>query len=60
MERTSLMQMSNQDLRSMLSEKQTELKNMRFKVAQGQLKNPKKINETRKIIARILTQLNKK
>lgn len=48
------------DLQTMLAEKREELRELRFKVSEKQLKNVVKISEVKKTIAQILTLLNSK
>ncbi|MBU1180233.1 50S ribosomal protein L29 [Patescibacteria group bacterium] len=45
------------ELKRMLKENHEKLQDMRFKIANRSLKNVKGINNTKKIIARILTAL---
>lgn len=46
-----------QDLKSKLNELKTELFNLRFQLATGQLENPMRIREVKKSIAQIKTIL---
>ncbi len=55
MELQELQQKSVQDLRELLAETRQELRELRFKASEGQLKTIHKISATRKTIARILT-----
>ena len=50
---------SKAELERMLKENHEKLQDMRFKVANRSLKNVKDINNTKKIIAQILTALGK-
>lgn len=58
MEIKELQKKSVQDLHKLLAEKRDELRALRFKVANKQLKDIRDIRETRKAIAQILTVLN--
>ena len=46
------------ELRKDLAAEQEKLVNLRFDLAAGKVKNIKSVNETRKLIARLLTMLN--
>ena len=48
------------DLQTLLAGKREELRELRFKVSEKQLKNVVEIGEVKKTIARILTLLNSK
>ncbi len=48
------------DLQALLAEKREDLRNMRFKVAQRQLKKVHDVKNTRHEIARILTVIKEK
>lgn len=50
-----LRQNSSQDLNSKLNDLKTELFNLRFQLATGQLENPMRIREVKKSIAQIKT-----
>jgi len=52
-----LRQSSPQDLQVKLSDLKTELFNLRFQLATGQLENPMRIREVKKSIAQIKTIL---
>ena len=52
-----LRQSSPQDLQVKLSDLKTELYNLRFQLATGQLENPMRIKEVKKSIAQIKTIL---
>jgi large subunit ribosomal protein L29 len=52
-----LRQNSPQDLNSKLNDLKTELFNLRFQLATGQLENPMRIREVKKSIAQIKTIL---
>lgn len=56
----TLVKKSEKDLHDLLQEKRAFLRELRSKVAQGQLKDVREIRETRKIIAQVLTILNNK
>jgi len=51
---------SESELQRLLEEEREKLREMRFKVAQRQLKKVNDIQKTKKIIAQILTLLNNK
>ncbi|HAW60237.1 MAG TPA: 50S ribosomal protein L29 [Actinobacteria bacterium] len=51
---------SDEELRQKLNEVKTELFNLRFQLATGQLDNPLKIKEVRKDIARIKTVIRER
>lgn len=55
MKAKEIRQMSDKELNSKLLELKTELFNLRFQVATGQLDNPLRINSVRKNIARVKT-----
>ena len=55
MQQTTLHTMSKGELQSMLHEKQDELRKMRFKSSQGQFNDIRKIRNTKREIASILT-----
>lgn len=48
------------ELQKELSDYREKLRKLKFDLAQGKVKNIKEINGTKKIIARIMTILNKK
>jgi ribosomal protein L29 len=48
----------NKDLHKLLAEHREQLRALRFKVANNQLKDVSQMNKTKKTIARILTILN--
>lgn len=60
MEFADLKNKSEKELREMLAEKRDELRELRFKTAEKQLKNVRAIRECKKSIARILTLLTVK
>ena len=60
MEFKELKNKSESELQRLLEEEREKLREMRFKVAQRQLKKVNDIRETKKIIAQILTLLNNK
>lgn len=55
MKAKEIRQMSEMELQSQLTELKTELFNLRFQLATGQLDNPLRINTVRKDIARVKT-----
>lgn len=55
MKAKEIRQMSETELQSQLTELKTELFNLRFQLATGQLDNPLRINTVRKDIARVKT-----
>ncbi len=60
MEYKDLKNKKESELHNLLSEKRNELRDLRFKDANKQLKTVNKISEIKKDIARILTLLNEK
>lgn len=60
MEFVDLKKKNEKDLHELLSEKRDELRELRFKVSEGQLKDNRLIRRTRKMVAQILTLLNQK
>ena len=60
MEFKELKNKSESELQRLLEEERDKLREMRFKVAQRQLKRVKDIQKTKKIVAQILTLLNNK
>ena len=60
MEIADLKRKTEKDLRGLLIEKRTALRELRFKAGEGQLKDVREIREARKAIAQILTLLNQK
>ena len=52
--------LQTEDLPKLLKEKRESIKELRFKLGAGGLKNTKELRENKKDIARILTILNKK
>lgn len=50
-------EMSDQELQERLNELKSELFNLRFQLATGQLENPMRIREVKKNIARVKTVL---
>jgi large subunit ribosomal protein L29 len=50
-------EMSDADLEQKLKDARTELFNLRFQLATGQLDNPARIKEAKKDIARVLTEM---
>ncbi|MBI4779247.1 50S ribosomal protein L29 [Candidatus Falkowbacteria bacterium] len=51
---------TEKELRQFLAESRDKLRDLRFKDANKQLKNVREIRDIKKIIARVLTLLNKK
>ena len=60
MKATELRNKSGEELASMLNDLKTELFNLRFQLAINQLDNPRKIKETKKEIARVMTVIAEK
>ena len=60
MELKDLLKKSEKDLHKALAESREKLRALRFKDSANQLKNVREIRSTKKIVARILTLLNKK
>ncbi|OGH71136.1 MAG: 50S ribosomal protein L29 [Candidatus Magasanikbacteria bacterium RIFCSPHIGHO2_02_FULL_51_14] len=60
MEIADLKRKTEKDLRELLREKRTALRELRFQAGEGQLKDVREIREARKAIAQILTLLNQK
>ena len=58
MEMSELRQKSKDDLQKSLAEEREKLRQLRFDLAAGKVKNIRQIREVKKIIARILTLLN--
>lgn len=55
-----LHEMSKEELVAKLSELRTELFNLRFRHATGQLENPMRLNDVKKDIARVKTILRER
>ena len=55
-----LRQKSNEELNLLLSESQKKLRELRFNLASGKVKNVRSVRALKKDIARILTILNEK
>ncbi|MFH1780505.1 MAG: 50S ribosomal protein L29 [Candidatus Nealsonbacteria bacterium] len=55
---SEIRQKSKNELESMLQEKRERLRNLRFDLASGKVKNFREIRELKKEIARILTLLH--
>ncbi|HOX60946.1 MAG TPA: 50S ribosomal protein L29 [Candidatus Magasanikbacteria bacterium] len=55
MEYTDIKNLSEKDLRQLLADNQNELRELRFKAGERQLKNFNVIKETRRAIAKIIT-----
>ena len=60
MKANKLRDMTTQELSSKLTELKSELFNLRFQLATGQLENPMKVKDVRKDIARVQTILREK
>lgn len=60
MKADELTQMTEAELNQKLAESKTDLFNLRFQHAAGQLENPKRLNEVRKNIARIFTVMKQR
>jgi len=58
MKSKDLIQKTNEELLKELEDLRNKVKEMRFKVSNGALKNVKDLKESKKKIARILTALN--
>ena len=57
---TELRELPDDELRQKLAEGKEELFNLRFQVVTGQLDNPRRINEVKREIARVLTVLRER
>lgn len=57
---TQLQNNKESELKNKLSESYEKLRKLKFDLTQGKVKNIKEIKETKKLIARILTILNRK
>jgi len=57
---SELRQKSEGELQKLLFEMREKLRQLRFELSQGKLKNVRLIRETKKDIARILTVINEK
>ncbi len=60
MEFKDLEKKEEKDLREILTQHREKLRELRFKVSHGQLKNIREIRKNKKKIAQILTLLNQK
>jgi large subunit ribosomal protein L29 len=60
MEFVDIKQKNVKDLQTLLMEKREELRELRFKVSEKQLKDVRSIREIKKAIAQILTLINQK
>ena len=60
MKASKYFEMNDQELNEQLKELKSELFNLRFQVATGQLQNPVSIRETRRNIARVKTILRQR
>ena len=60
MKATKIREMTTEELFEQEKELKTELFNLRFQLATGQLSNPQRINECKKDIARVKTQLRER
>ena len=52
--------LSNEEIKSKIEESQEELFNLRFSQATGSLEKPSRINELRKLVARMKTVLKER
>jgi len=59
-EKKQLWNLETPELEKRLADMKTELFNLRFQMAAGQLENPMRIRETRKNIARIKTRIRQR
>jgi len=53
-------QMNNKELHSQLREERVQLQKMNFSHAVSPIENPNKIRASKKLIARLLTEINKR
>ena len=60
MEIEELKQKSQDELKSLLAKKRSEIQEMRFNLKTGKVKDVKDLHENKKTVARILTILNNK
>lgn len=60
MKSSKFREMSNDELNNSLTELKSELFNLRFRLATGQLENPMRIREVKKDIARVKTILRER
>ena len=60
MKATELRTKTSEELEAMLKDLKTELFNLRFQHAINQLDNPRKIADTKKDIARVMTVISEK
>lgn len=60
MKANGIRELTNEELLQKLSDLKTELFNLRFQLATGQLDNPMRIRDVRKTIARIKTILRER
>lgn len=63
MKKTDIQQLKNKqapELQKKLLEAYGELRNLKFDLSQGKVKNIKLVKEAKKLIARILTEINSK
>lgn len=60
MKKNELLEKSQTELSSLLMEKRTYLRQLRFKIATSALKNVKELDKIKKEIARILTAMKMK
>ena len=60
MEFADLKRKNEKELQKVLREKRNELRELRFKASEGQLKNVNTIRKTRRMIAQVMTLLNNK
>jgi large subunit ribosomal protein L29 len=57
---TELRELPDDELRQKLAEGKEELFNLRFQVVTGQLDNPRRINQVKREIARVLTVMRER
>lgn len=60
MKASKVRDMTNEELNRTISELKTELFNLRFQQATGQLQNPVRLNQCKKDIARVKTILHER
>ena len=60
MEFADLKRKNEKELQKVLREKRNELRELRFKASEGQLKNVNTIRKTRRMIAQVMTLLDNK
>ena len=60
MKKKDTKKLTNDEILKSLEKSKKDLFNFRFQKINGQIKSPSKVNETKKIIARLKTMLGKK